>query len=543
VAHGRDQRARVPTALGAYTGRHSAEVRFFAVAVADPPSLVRSFDAAGRLIGASEVRTDRGEDAGPQVVLRRGGRGAGRWRLTAHVEQTLEPRPDRPDRMVAQLCLSLAAGNGEATGCGAVAGPSLGLAPQLEAGCGAVPRLLVTPVGTAIRRVVVVLGSGRRVAVAARAAPERFGVQARFATAVLPDHEAVRRVLALDARGRVSQRVELRAAPGTVTCQGGDRGGGTSGYMSPEPDGPEARRRAVHLAASTPAGGRLLLGDRNDDLCLAVVLGAKREAYCTGPPLDPGFPDYAIARAGDRAVIAGVTTPGARRPEFVLDDGTRLRPALQEPGAYAGRYRAYVRVFAVDIPAGRRAVRAITRDPAGRVVMASPGPEEPAGADRLRSVLRYRAGGALLDLRARVQTYDSSFEGDRSRFRLLCLAPRLGGRALVEGYQGCVDGSPRRRQMIGVASCTPRGVVFYGALGPRDRGIELLLADGRRLRAAVVSLSRSLRVDARVFAIAVPPGAALRAVLVRRAGSTLRLPASLPPAARQCGYTLELSDF
>jgi hypothetical protein len=296
---------------------------------------------------------------------------------------------------------------------------------------------------------------------------------------------------------------------------------------------------------STASGGRLRLGDRGDDLCVAATIATAREAYCMSPPLDPGFAQYAVARAGDRALVAGVTALGARSPEIVLDDGTRLRPPLQEPGAYSGRYRSFVRAFAAEIPAGRRAVRVVTRDAAGRVVAASSGPERPAGADLLRSLLRSRAGGAVLDLRGEVQSFEFSYEGERFRSRSLCLELRLGSRPLVgERERACFGGGrSARRRVIGLVPCTARRVMVYGNLAARDRGVEVLLADGRRLRAPIGTVPRFLRFNARVFAISVPPRAAVRAILVHRPRSTLRLAAPLPPAVRQCGYRFELPEF
>jgi hypothetical protein len=69
------------------------------------------------------------------------------------------------------------------------------------------------------------------------------------------------------------------------------------------------------------------------------------------------------------------------------------------------------------------------------------------------------------------------------------------------------------------------------------------MAGGRRIAVPAAPLPASMRFRARVFAIALPARAAVRAVLVRRAKSTLRLAAPLAPATRQCGYRLDFSGF
>ncbi len=542
--HGRDARTRVSTTPGAYTGRHAAEVRFFAMALRGEAALLRYYDAGGRMIGASDESLDRFERPvrGP-VILRRSAQSRPRWRLTASVLRELDPRPDQPDRMTRRLCTSVTVGNGTTTSCPVAADRPIRLAPELERGCGSSPRLLSAVVDARVHRVVVVLGSGRRLSVPTRALPSRLGFGARFVAVTLPRSEAVRHVLAQDDRGRALDRTDLLAAPAGVGCADDGSDGQLSFGLQAETGPTDASSDARDLAASTPSGGRLLLGDRGDDLCSAVVLGARRDAFCAGPPLDPGFPNHSVVRVGSRAVFAGVAHPEARPPELVLDDGARLRPSLQAPGAYAGRYAAHVRVFAVDIPAGRRAVRLITRDAAGRVVLSTSAPEHPARPAPSRSVLRRGTNGGALDLRARVETFAFSYEGHGSRSRVLCLTPQLRGRALTKDRdEGCL-GPFSSRTVAGMAPCAQRRIVFYGTLGARDRGVDILMAGGRRIAVPAAPLPASMRFRARVFAIALPARAAVRAVLVRRAKSTLRLAAPLAPATRQCGYRLDFSGF
>ena len=85
-------------------------------------------------------------------------------------------------------------------------------------------------------------------------------------------------------------------------------------------------------------------------------------------------------------------------------------------------------------------------------------------------------------------------------------------------------------------SCSPRAAVLLAGLTPASRSAVAVLRDGTRRRLA----TRRGPAGERVAIVVLPPGRALRSVVVRtRAGTvreTYRLP--MPPARRQCGYSV-----
>jgi len=524
-----DVRFRAPTVPGdAYRGRARGRVRFFLLEVtgaprpdppADPePELIRFYDAAGQLVGA-----DSEEDyplfeqplRGPVTLLRTPG-----VAVRAEVSRGLRPTPLALDRLEQRVCLVLERRpQGGVTSSYLCQGPEP-YRPPLRAdattGCGAAGHGVAALVGNEVAAVVLVLGSGRRLPARIAGLPAELGVPGRYVAVAVPRREAVRRIVAFDASGRLLTREDLGAEPGRP-CPFGGGGVITSTLPGslPDPVGVPGPAGQVAAGPADPAAPspRLLVREEGDFVCARLEKLSPDGADCLLPPRE--FYEVWIQRSGD---AVGAVVPPEVRSVVVETPGGRRRAATTEGVTYDGRYRGHVRFFLVT--GARRAYSVDLLDARGRLLAILPGADVPPLTGR-RTFLRgrgWRLVGGRLAFRA--------FDGQRvRRLRERCFELVLGA-----DERGCFGFLGTASAVTAEVSCSPRLVLLYGSAVGRGRRVTVRLDDGRRLRAPVVGVRRG----AGVWALAVRRTRSVAAVSF--GSRTLRL--NLPPAARQCGYSL-----
>lgn len=524
VGHG----AAVPSPLpGA-----AAEPRIFAIEhpIGAFAEELATLDAAGmvrRAFGpdthSSRYLAEDEEDAvgerprGPIVL--QGRRGTTSWHLRRSTQRVLASTPLEPERHVTQACLSLdwrAHGTtGEGNGiCDDEAStePLLVTADPSCRGPGSSVIVLARP---GVRRVAVVLGDGRRVALPLRALPGTPATP-RAGAVVLGDAVAVRRVLAFDARGRVLGSTSLQLPPGSAAgerCE--DFGAGFFGLFTddgPAPDDTPLRSAAPHGPRVVDAGVRI---------CVAVDRAPRVPADCAMPPVLPSEALVAShPTATGRYVLALVPSEVASARLRLRGGVTREVTAVPVPG-YTGRYAAQLRAIAADVP-GRRAVLALDlRDARGRVLQKVFGPESstPTRTDRLRPA---RSGLPAL--------WSARFTDDDDRITCLAFGPIAGFGdcramhiAAPYGLSGTFTVDVR---------CAPRRTVVLAVLGrPADR-LAVVTAAGRRVSARRMAIPGGNGLTA--AEVVLGPHERLRRVALRTGHADLFPPA----AAQQCGFAM-----
>src|SRR4051794_1248449 len=208
-----------------YAGRYAGRVRFFAgetVATgeeSDDLGRLRMLDASGAVVGVAGEAERHDRDV-PLLRTRARGRPI---RIGGTLSDESAPLPLAPEHLRQTLCLSARIGTGELgqesdTVCQEdVPAPDVLRIGGLR-GCGDTPTRLTGLVPAATGALVVVLGSGRQVRYPARATP--FGRPERVVAAVLPRGEAIRRVVAVDGTGRRLLQGDPRVAPPYRRCSG-----------------------------------------------------------------------------------------------------------------------------------------------------------------------------------------------------------------------------------------------------------------------------------------------------------------------------------
>jgi hypothetical protein len=479
----------------------------FAVIALVLPAAAGAPPAGAQLSGLPVVR-------GPATLVEAGG--ALPWRLSALVQRTRAPLPGAPRRSEDLPCLVLRHASLEEIRC-LDGEPGLwrtldGSTYDLGANAGPARRRYLlwgfaTRPATALA---VVLGDGRRVRVPLRRLPARLRTRARWFAWAPPRSVAVRRVAALNARGRavgrLSEALPPAAVPGThvLTLETPFRLAGTATVAA----GPlPGDRRA-----------RLLVRRVGARLCADIDRANLDEPACGPPPSRAGE-----ALIAGRGTALGDTVGGivpADVAEVVLRPtagGSPVRVATQPAGAGAGPASATLRVFLGQVPfSGLVDLRLLDATGGtlgtGNVFVAYP--TRDAVEDATRPLLRGRArGGAGFVLR-----------GDRAA---LCFAVTAPGRArAADGGSTC--GLDAVELLV---PCRPR---LAAVLAPAEgrAALRVETADGTTHRGRRVRLSR----DRSVWVVAVALREGPRAVLWRGLSGRLRRVALGRVPADQCGY-------
>jgi hypothetical protein len=472
-----------PVSGGAYAGRFAGQVRFFLVAVTGQPYRALVRDGQGRVVAG----TDFGPTPaiGRAIEVARGRLDGMRWRAAVFQTSHLWPSPldrGRTDRLT---CVRIVFGSERPLDLGCSG-------PEVDPGAVSVtPREHCDPsalqlsgvAGSQVRGIDAVLGDGTRQRVPLYALPARFGDPRHAFALVLRPGTAVR-ALRIREGGRV-RTLPVGQAPGGATCAPRSTNGSsfTIGLGF----------EASHGSSTGPIVAR----DQGDLLC--VGLGAIAATDCQVPPIDPLLPRLEIRRSGGQTALLAVVPPEVAALRLTLDSGAPITVATTDLPGYAGRYAGLVRAAAVPLSAGRKVYDTDELAADGHVLQRAPGPDlrplahTPAILALLPGGVVVAGGAWCVQVSADAPTRDRS--GCRNiDFQPILVAAPCAARRLV------VVAKARRLRVV-----TNRGVIR-----------------GRRKGRFVVAI--------------VPRDAALREV---RVPGVSRTPVRLPPADRQCGYSLQ----
>lgn len=515
-ADGRTIRARTSAPAG-YSGRYAGRIAVFDLPAPDAGRLdgfsapdVLVHDARGALIGllpGDGVRTDATE------LLRSTAAGA-RARLQTWTTTVLRPTALALDRRVTQRCLGVVLPR-EITVIGREDEPSSSrcsparpgeLEVDTAEGCAARAVYGLAPDGARLR---LVLGDGRRRAM--RTAPLAGGGIAFLST--VAGSRAVRRLEVATAAG--VRRIPVGLPPSRSRCGRGDPGSTAFVLGGPPRSLPALEGERELLAA---AGHRLRAADTADgELCLALDDTPFAAHGCAEVGRSPGAVAVtAHPLPGGATLLGGISREGAPAVRIRTGATARTLPTSEPaaPGAYAGRLRAFLAVVERGTTPtwvealgahGRRLDRAASaRVGAVRV---------PSGVRRLGA-----AGGGLVAWGGRLGA-------------LGCWAVTGGGRPAAADLE-CRPAWAPSFVLAGVP-CAGRRIVVHAVLPGRRSALQARTARGRTMRARRLALGGGQA----LYAVALPAGAALREVVVTRAGRRTRSTLRLPAAAAQCGYT------
>jgi hypothetical protein len=503
------RRVRIETSEGAaYRGRLAGRVRFFVAETHAEPLYVRLLDQAGQLLAAEEMNPDSYDPAATSLPIARGRIVGERWRLSAFRRPRLRPLPGEEERIVQESCVDLQHSSGplfsgpfpEMRIC---ADPDGAFGPwnlEVDTACRGVGLTAVGLAPPTARRLVAVLGDGRRVRVPLRELPARFGDERPFVL-VLGPRTALRRMVAFEAGGR---RTLVRGiAPGIANCPHTGSTFITSLDLT----------RAPRIGPGGPA-----LQVRDEGVLLCATIGLPRAVDCWHPPLDEGDSRILWHPTDAGTYAAGVLPQQVASVVLEWDDGERLRLETTTEGPYEGRYQGLVRFFTVSLP-GRRILRRVELlDASGQQLLGTsihePPVYDPGPVVVLRGSGGWRLGAGVL-------------RAPRSGRRALCLELSRG--ALDPEPVGCLGTGPNVE-----VSCRPRGMRLYGRLpkGARTARVE---TDLGVFEARTARLPSRLGVRGRLYLVELPAGARPRRVVLE-GRRTKRHPVRLPAARAQCGY-------
>ena len=485
---GRRTSHRVFSARGLSSG-------FVLIPAPPAPVFVRFYGADGTLLGMDAANYGYIGADNPVQVL--GDREAG---VQAHTEPLLAPSPDQVDRVRTLACVDVVNDSGGSGLCDADADDALVVLGSCDG-----PALVGGIVNPAIAGLRLQLGSGAMAVLPAQALPEAFGGR-RVIGAQVPAGEAIRSATAFDATGRDLASVGVGMAPSVQPCAEEERGDHFAAPLAPV--APPPGSVTVVAAGGLP----LVVADQGETLCAA--LGPLPPGLCPPAPVDSD-PPRLLRRGG---TVAGVLSADASRVTLELDRGRDVvMPATDGP-AYTGRWAGKVRFFAAQVPAARTVVRAVVRDVTGRTI----GITERSVPDSQgsRRVLAEQNGLRLQVVRRPgEQPCVETFVADLAPGPRFCTVRRPGVP---------IDGPVRQYSSAVVVSCTPRSALAYGRLSDRLALPEVVLADGRRVKA------RRIALDGDDAWYAFLPDAAVRTLRGGKAVAELHL----QPASAQCGYSV-----
>jgi hypothetical protein len=527
-----------------YAGRFAGRVRFFAGEIVvsgddeDDLGQLRMLDASGAVVGVfgypdapdRHVRLLRRRAGG--ILIRIGG--------TLSAERA--PLPLAPEHVRHTLCLNETVG----ADFGAQEGQTVCQedVPDLHAlrlgglrGCGARPTTLRGFVPADTRAVVVTLGSGREVRYAARPTP--FGRPDRVVAAVLPRGEAIRRVVAVDGAGRRLARGALGIAPPDRRCglvpAWSDSTWEFTSELAPAQLGTPP---GTEVAAADPAGPRLLVRDRGEQLCWGIDELAVDGRDCADPPVNSHGAYLEEKPFAGGLAVAGVFAPRVASLDVILAGGGHIPVELTDGPGYTGRYRGMLRFALFTLPADAKVDGVEFDDAAGQAVGAGlldcVGCPDADTDPPPKTVLAAGAGRARVRLGAAVS-------GAGPRRRNACVAFATAGEAMDE----CELFQAGEGSVGALVSCSPRRTIVYGMTRRSVQRVEIVVGAGR-LAARTVAFPRRMRVAGRAFLAVLPRDASVTGVRfpgvrLEDGSSTLKTP--FRPARRQCGYTFQADLF
>jgi hypothetical protein len=516
---------RGPTTAGeAYHGRFAGRLRFFLaetrqrVARFREPLYARLLGSQGEVL-AVVPQAYEGERVGPRVTLARGQVGAADWSLIAFQRRALAPLPGDEERLATATCVGINThresisrdpffDHPRAESCTSPDLPDFGLEASSDTGCEPIGNATVGFASADTRRVVAVLGDGRRMRLPLRSLPHRFGGGRVFALAV-DKRTAVRRVIAVDSRGHRSVVIK-GVAPGVTSCPEF----GSSGILF-----------AYNTGPAPPRSGPVTfqVADRGILICPSLV-GPPRPGSCTYPPLEDYDGIVLTHQLHGATAVAGVMPAQAVRVVLRLDGDERLPLATSLTGPYTGRYAGRLRFFSVLLPGHRRVEGMRSIDDRGRSLVVRPGPDvQPL--DRHPVTLMRLAGGWRLG--GSTYTYDEK--------RLPCLQLTTG--AFSTSPLSCGGFSFLRFADYGIAvPCRPREILLWGELPPAARSVTAQTTIGP-IPGRVVSLRRRLHVARRAAFVVTIPARARPTALTFEGARKPKVGVRMPPAAEQCGWT------
>jgi hypothetical protein len=537
LAHAATQPSPLPAA---------GDLRFYLLETTTTPDEVVFLDATGTVrraadfIGVRYGFSDRGPQQTAARTLAHGTGGGGRWRLSVYAIRPIVSTPLQPERRLTLACTRLTlSGGGESDDSTSCNAPGLEAKPMLptdaEDGCGAVGRFVGALVRPEVAKVVLVLGSGRRVTMTLRAIPaELGGTGLRSGLARVDAHQAVRSITAYDRAGHAIDHGLSSLAPGSPPrCQGGSGDGeelsGSSEVLYAS--------SGSHTARLGAAPHQLHAADAGAQICFAADRAPVAPADCQEPPTDPAAAFLSTQPTADGRLVLGIVPPEVASARVTLDDGsTRDLPAGPIAG-YGGQYASSLAAIAGDVPGPHRVLTYQLRDARGRVLADGVGPEL-AGLRNTRRVAQVPGVGPL---------YFSDVAVVPSvRYALADLGGCLSvgrppaGTALVSAT--CLPHS-RSIAML-TPSCATRRMVVSVGLAHRTDHVAIRLASGREVALRTYPLPAQKGDSLSVAqAIGVLGAHDVPRTLIRRGGKPQRLALHLPAAAAQCGYSdLEFLD-
>jgi hypothetical protein len=501
----------------------TAGLRFYAIetepsAASDELALLDTFDTVRRAyaLGTAEDISLGGPPSpliGRGTILAQGRRGGVLWALRSRIDHPLAATPLLPERRVPAPCIVFQTTKGGGDACDEDNRAAEPLLVEASEACAPIGPHVAVLARATVRRVVVVLGDGRRLAVRLRAVP---GAPAglRAGVVVLGTGLAVRRVTAFAAGERVLSSQQLGIAP--VSHKRGC-GFGLSSAIIRYHSGLPAKRlgSGPHTPQVATDGVRL---------CLAIDHPPHPPVGCALPPLDAHQVVLDAEPTSDGRYIAGFVPREVALVRLALDDGTARDIT---PAPIAGLYAGHVNLVAVDVPGPRRVIGYDLLNDAGMTLTTVDyGPEQRPLPPS--TVLLRRPGHSLAPITA------FQIPADHGVGPATCVGLK------TIGYLPC--GLVEPGYFVVVAGCATRQIVIAGLLRHANQRVAVRTASGREIRARVVRLPAALRrvgkgfVSPAAVAIAVVPAREAPRRLTVRGPAASHADLTLPAAGEQCGY-------
>jgi hypothetical protein len=544
LEYGDESRTRTPALAGdAYQGRFKGKLRFFLIEqpkAKGEPVLVRRFDDAGKLLGASSGGGFDIPSGEPVTLLR--GKGT---RVTVALRRSFSPTPLEIDRVGRTVCVTVKRG-GDSTSCSEERPFAPVLSVESTTECGPTGTLVAGLTRSDIPRVALLLGSGRRIVTRTHELIGTVGTTRRGVAVTAPRGEAVRAAIALGENGKEADRQIIGAPPitgvcsknGSTTSYGSEIGFGDPGpFVAGPPDGQQ-------VAAGAAPGAQLVARDEGEFICIGIDRLAADKRDCGLPQVQDLYP-FAVHRAtAARTAAGGVVTLDTASVRIEIDGARMVDATMSDGGDYSGRYRGAVRFFLAET-AGRHRITAVElRDADGKIVSLLPGPDEP---DLDAATIARGRGFRLFGMR---YAFTFKYGGEPLRHqRGSCIGLVLGSE--TPAFDRCALSSDGFGSVLfGEIACSPRLGVLFGRMGKNMRGVALTLATGKRLLSGTVKVPARYG-GGRLWVLRIPPGA--RATRLTFLGTPPKprfgpRPArtgryALPAPRQQCGYGARDPEF
>jgi hypothetical protein len=530
----------------------ASDLRFYVLETTTMPDEVAYLDAAGTVRRAADfigVRgysfSDRGSKQSASHTL---AHGKGGWKLEAYTVSPIVSTPLQPERRVTQACvrLTLPGGNGETDDTTSCDQPGLGatqlLPTSADDGCGSIGRFVGGLVRSRVAKVVLVLGSGKRVTMPLRAFPAALGdLGLRVGLVRIDAHEALRSMTAYDAAGHAIDRGLSAVAPGAPPKCSSRSGDDTDELSLSGSNEVIITRNGSRTARLGPGPHLLHVADDGAQICFAADHVPVLPADCEQPPVDPASTFLAAEPTATGRLVLAIVPPEVATARVTLDDGSRRDLTATPIPGYAGQYATSLAAVFADVPGPHRVLSYKLLDARGRVLAVGLGPERP-GLRNTRRIARVPGVGALY--------YSDADAAAKLASPLVQVGDCLSiGRPPTDSSafgRACVTHSVSVVTLT--ASCATRRIVVSAGLAHRSDRVSIRLASGREVALHTYVLpGRKGAGQSDAQAIGVLGAHDVPRALIRRGRSPQRLALHLPAAAAQCGYSdfeqLDVPDF